>query len=67
MSDDRDSLIRARAYELWKHAGCPDGQALEHWLDAERELFSDDSHVDDTSSNATNADVAREEGAADAS
>jgi hypothetical protein len=30
--------IAARAYEIWQANGCPDGQDLEHWLQAEREL-----------------------------
>ena len=32
--------IAARAYELWEKRGRPFNQALDHWLDAERELFS---------------------------
>ncbi len=30
--------IAARAYEIWKASGCPDGKDLDHWLQAEREL-----------------------------
>ena len=29
--------IRMRAYSLWEQAGRPDGTALAHWLEAERE------------------------------
>lgn len=29
--------IRIRAYSLWEQAGRPDGTALAHWLEAERE------------------------------
>lgn len=32
--------IAARAYELWEKNGRPDNQALDHWLNAERELLS---------------------------
>lgn len=36
--DERRELIAARAYELWRDAGSPDGVALEFWLAAEREF-----------------------------
>ena len=38
MNDDREAKVRARAYERWEQAGRPDGQDLQNWLDAEREL-----------------------------
>jgi hypothetical protein len=34
--DSRDERVRVLAYELWERAGCPDGQDLEYWLEAER-------------------------------
>jgi hypothetical protein len=30
--------ISARAYALWEQAGCPEGRALDDWLQAEAEL-----------------------------
>lgn len=33
-----DERIRLRAYHLYEHRGRIDGQALNDWLDAEREL-----------------------------
>ena len=33
-----DEQIRARAYFLWEHAGRPDGDGVQFWLEAEREL-----------------------------
>ncbi|QJW99859.1 DUF2934 domain-containing protein [Frigoriglobus tundricola] len=30
--------VRARAYALWTHAGCPTGDGVEFWLRAEQEL-----------------------------
>jgi len=30
--------INARAQAIWEAAGRPDGQSLEHWLQAEKEL-----------------------------
>jgi hypothetical protein len=33
-----EEAIRARAYQLWEAAGRPDGEGVEFWLEAEREL-----------------------------
>ena len=33
-----DEQVRRRAYELYMEQGCPEGKALEHWLEAEAEL-----------------------------
>jgi hypothetical protein len=30
--------IAARAYEIWRASGCPEGKSEEHWYAAEREL-----------------------------
>ncbi len=30
--------ISLRAWEIWQREGCPDGQAVRHWLQAEAEL-----------------------------
>ena len=35
-----DRLAR-RAYEIWEQAGRPEGRALDHWMQAERELSAD--------------------------
>ena len=32
------AAIAHRAWEIWQREGCPEGRALEHWLQAEREL-----------------------------
>lgn len=34
--------VKARAYELWEQAGRPPGQDVEFWLEAERQLDSDE-------------------------
>jgi len=34
----RQDLVRQRAYEIYEHRGRVEGQALEHWLEAERQL-----------------------------
>ena len=31
--------IRVRAHQLWEQAGRPDGQDMDHWLQAEKELL----------------------------
>ena len=54
MSDTQDSprsrpfesLIAARAYEIWQDRGCPSGDDLAHWLQAEAELRGTDQHAD---------------------
>jgi hypothetical protein len=33
-----DEQIRSRAYSLWEKAGCPEGDGVEFWLEAEKEL-----------------------------
>ncbi len=38
MDRDLEQRIRARAHELWEQSGRVDGQADEHWRQAEREL-----------------------------
>lgn len=35
---DRQTWIAQRAYQLYVAQGCRDGHALEHWLQAEREI-----------------------------
>jgi hypothetical protein len=42
MNDDRDARIRDRAYARWETEGRPDGHAIRHWLNAERELANED-------------------------
>jgi hypothetical protein len=36
----RPEDISRRAYELWQTAGSPDNASQDHWLQAERELYS---------------------------
>lgn len=37
-ADSSEAALAARAFEIWESAGRPDGQADEHWYQAEREL-----------------------------
>jgi hypothetical protein len=36
---DLEQAIRERAYSLWIDSGCPDGNAEEHWLAAQRDVL----------------------------
>jgi hypothetical protein len=38
--DDLHARIAARAYELYVQSGYRDGAAMEHWLQAERDMVS---------------------------
>ncbi|THK39355.1 DUF2934 domain-containing protein [Ensifer sp. MPMI2T] len=38
MDNDREELIRRRAYAIWEREGRPEGQDLRHWEQASREM-----------------------------
>ncbi len=38
MENDREELIKRRAYAIWEQEGRPDGQHLRHWEQAAREM-----------------------------
>ncbi|MCG5473590.1 MAG: DUF2934 domain-containing protein [Sinorhizobium fredii] len=38
MENDREELIRRRAYAIWEQEGRPAGQELRHWEQAAREM-----------------------------
>jgi hypothetical protein len=42
-----EQRVRERAYELWEHAGRPDGNAAEHWLQAEAEIAAQEQGLTD--------------------
>jgi hypothetical protein len=43
--------IKPRAYELWDRRGRPEGYDLEFWLQAERELKSEEENGERTRAN----------------
>ncbi len=45
---DRATDIEIRAYLIWERAGCPDGSALDHWLEAEAECAAEPDTQDST-------------------
>ena len=38
MSEQREQVIRERAYALWEQDGRPEGRSLAHWSQAETEI-----------------------------
>lgn len=36
-----EDMVREKAYLLWEAAGCPEGDGVEFWVRAERELISE--------------------------
>jgi hypothetical protein len=57
---NRDDMIRRRAFALWEAAGRPEGQAAQHWYQAELEGTDDPDDVPAASSPAAE-DAAIEE------
>jgi polyphosphate glucokinase len=45
MSNDRHAQINARAYEIWKREGCPEGRDQAQWEQAIRELDAGEREV----------------------
>jgi hypothetical protein len=43
---NRAADIEMRAYLIWERAGCPDGRALDCWLEAEAE-YAAEPHAHD--------------------
>jgi hypothetical protein len=41
------AAIRTRAYEIWDNEGRPEGHAVEHWLQAQMEINSDEDSEDE--------------------
>src|SRR5260370_879402 len=53
VKSNKSCNIAERAYLLWEQAGCPEGKALEHWLQAEAERSTEPSVVIPGPSNNT--------------
>lgn len=52
-SDSSQDAIRDLAYQKWEQAGCPDGDGVNFWLDAEHDLQSAPSIPTNTDLDAT--------------
>jgi hypothetical protein len=55
--DSREERIRAKAHELWKEAGRPEGQQDEHWMKAAR-LIDADQHKSKHDKRGPGVDIA---------
>ena len=42
-SDSREDVIREMAYAKWEHSGCPSGDGVNFWLEAEQEFAQQQS------------------------
>ncbi|MDK1374375.1 MULTISPECIES: DUF2934 domain-containing protein [unclassified Sinorhizobium] len=43
MDNDREELIRRRAYAIWEREGRPEGQDRRHWEQASREMQKEEN------------------------
>ena len=43
MPEDREQVIRERAYGICEQQGCPGGHSLDHWLQARAEVENDEA------------------------
>jgi len=42
-----EQRVRDRAYQLWQHAGRPEGKSEEFWLQAEAEISAEERGLDE--------------------
>jgi hypothetical protein len=54
--EDRVERVRSRASEIWEREGRPEGRALDHWLEAETQILSEDSTGGDKSGESSATD-----------
>lgn len=52
-----DAIVE-RSHTIWIHAGGPEGQELEHWLQAETELQTERRHTEEAESQRSTAGAA---------
>jgi hypothetical protein len=41
-----EERTRERAYEIWERAGRPEGEAMQHWLQAEAEIVAEEKGLE---------------------
>ena len=60
MAEDRERMIRDRAYSIWEEQGRPHGEDMRHWLQAWQELAEQEPAVEQGigSPQATTVEVA---------
>jgi Protein of unknown function (DUF2934) len=49
MPTDREEKIRERAYAIWLDQGSIDGRDQEHWLEAEKEIATEEAATEPNS------------------
>ena len=55
MMDDKDDMIRDRAYAIWQEEGRPEGRDADHWHRAEAEQAAGPVDTDDDPTAAVDA------------
>jgi DUF2934 family protein len=60
--DEDTERVRSKAYEIWEHEGKPDGRALEHWLEAERQVLGQTGDSDQQDSKGSGPSANEGEG-----
>ena len=41
-----EQRIQERAYEIWQRAGRPEGEAVDHWVQAEAEIAAEEKGLE---------------------
>ncbi|ASQ00327.1 DUF2934 domain-containing protein (plasmid) [Sinorhizobium meliloti] len=59
MDNEREELIRRRAYAIWEQEGRPDGQHQRHWEQAAREMQGPEMQGPETPGQETQANGSR--------
>ena len=57
MTDINENAIRERAQWLWHQAGSPEGQDMDFWLQAERELAEEGGEIASNGAEEPSEDV----------
>ncbi|AGA10465.1 DUF2934 domain-containing protein [Sinorhizobium meliloti] len=61
MDNEREELIRRRAYAIWEQEGRPDGQHQRHWEQAAREMQGPEMQGPEMPGQETQRDVSAPE------
>ncbi len=64
MDNEREELIRRRAYAIWEQEGRPDGQHQRHWEQAAREMQGPEMQGPETQGSELEAPETQRDGSA---
>ena len=56
-TENREELIRARAYQRWVAEGMPEGRETHHWYEAEKEVDAENDGGGGNGSNAASGEI----------